>query len=138
MFTTPINLWSIPKQWKDYMYKTQEQLSDIDVGRPANSDHAKAMQQAGNKDDSLKLDWTLLPVQPVKAVLEVLAFGAKKYGRNNWQRIEQSQQRYLAAAMRHLTAVIDGEWLDDESGKPHLAHAGCCILFLLWFGKESK
>lgn len=117
------------------MFRTQDDLDEIMV-----SDHAKAMQQAGNKDDASKLDWTLLPVRPVKAILEVLVFGAKKYGRNNWQSLERPRQRYLAAAMRHLTAVIDGEWLDSESGKPHLAHAGCCILFLLWVGdvEESK
>jgi hypothetical protein len=98
------------------------------------------LKEVGNKDDADKLDWTLLPVRPVQAILEVLHFGAKKYGRDNWKMVEKPRQRYLAAAMRHLTSVIDGDWIDAESGKPHLAHAGCCILFLLWIGdvEESK
>lgn len=125
MFFGPVNLWSIPKQWRDYrmskpscfgnyglpsltgscdcifanscikrtekkmnkpecyekynkslvdyrgcfrckysndcitdtrlkMLKTQEQLSAIDVGRPTNSDHAKAMQQASGIDATLQ------------------------------------------------------------------------------------
>jgi len=28
--------------------------------------------------------------------------------------------------------MIRGEEIDKESGLPHLAHAGCCLLFLMW------
>ncbi len=95
-----------------------------------------AQNQVGEKHDADKLDWTLLPVRPVQSILQVLAFGAEKYQRDNWQHVTQPRRRYLSAAFRHLAAVQDGEWLDSESGLPHLAHAGCCILFLLWFGNE--
>lgn len=35
--------------------------------------------------------------------------------------------------MRHLTAWWGGEKSDPESGEHHLAHLGCCVIFLLWF-----
>ena len=43
--------------------------------------------------------------------------------------------RPLAAAMRHIMAFNDGEDKDPESGLSHLAHAACCIMFLLEFEK---
>jgi hypothetical protein len=39
--------------------------------------------------------------------------------------------RYYGAALRHLNKWNSGVDVDDESGLPHLAHAGCCIAFLL-------
>lgn len=91
----------------------------------------------GTKNDANKTDWTLLPMMPVISIIRVLEFGANKYGRENWKNVPSAKRRYQSAAMRHLSAVIDGQWLDDESGLPHLAHAGCCILFLLWFGDSE-
>jgi hypothetical protein len=72
----------------------------------------------------------LLPTASLKAIAEVLTFGAKKYDAHNWRGgIEYS--RLIGAAMRHLTAYNDGEDADPESGLSHLAHLGCCVLFLL-------
>lgn len=66
------------------------------------------------------------------AVGQVLAFGAKKYAARNWENgIVYS--RVYAAAQRHLLAHLSGETRDPETGLPHLAHAGCCLMFLLTF-----
>ena len=86
------------------------------------------------KYDQHKPDWTLLPMRGVIDIIRVLEFGAQKYARDQWRDVPDARRRYLAAAFRHLAAVADGKWVDDESQLPHLAHAGCCILFLLWFG----
>jgi hypothetical protein len=40
--------------------------------------------------------------------------------------------------MRHLHAFNDGEDKDPESGLSHLAHLGCCVMFLLEFEKTHK
>ena len=69
-------------------------------------------------------------------IIRVLDFGAKKYSRDGWQNVPDARRRYLAAALRHLAAIADGEWVNEESQLPHAAHIGCCVLFLLWFGKE--
>ena len=92
----------------------------------------------GQKHDQNKPDWTLLPMYSVIQIIRVLEFGAKKYEREAWKSVPDARRRYLAAAFRHLSAVVDGEWLDPESHRPHLAHAGCCILFLLWLGKSDE
>ena len=87
--------------------------------------------EGGKKYDSDKARWDLLPFKEVGEIVDILTFGASKYGANNWQKVEP-KSRYFAAAMRHLTAWFLGEKLDKESGLSHLAHAGCCILFLMY------
>lgn len=65
-------------------------------------------------------------------VVDVMKFGGEKYGESNW-RLNPSNEnidRYMSAALRHLKAYDNGEHLDKESGKPHLSHAICCLLFM--------
>ena len=50
-------------------------------------------------------------------------------GENNWALVEP--ERYDDAALRHIQAYLSGEVSDPESGKPHLAHALCCLMFRL-------
>lgn len=63
----------------------------------------------------------------VTAVIGVLQYGAKKYGPDNWTLVTP-KERYLDAALRHLSAADSGTFLDDESGLPHVAHAATSIL----------
>ena len=65
----------------------------------------------------------------VASVVDVLTFGAAKYSDDNWKNVEP--KRYTDALYRHLNAHHKGEANDAESGLPHLAHAACCVLFLL-------
>jgi len=65
---------------------------------------------------------------------EVLGHGAKKYAAHNW-RLGLKQSRLLDAALRHITAYMDGEDLDPESGRSHLAHASCCLMFAFEMSK---
>lgn len=84
----------------------------------------------GIKHDQDKPRTDLLPTTPLFAIAEVLGMGAEKYAPHNWRGgIEYS--RLIGAALRHLLAYNDGEDKDPESGLSHLAHAGCCVLFLL-------
>ncbi len=88
----------------------------------------------GKKYDHGKPKLELLPTKPLEDIAKVLEFGANKYGENNWQLVPQGRKRYAGAALRHLFAWMRGEVNDPESGLPHLAHAGCCVLFLLHGG----
>ncbi len=88
---------------------------------------------AGRKDDTGKLRWSLLPIASVMEIIKVLEFGAKKYAPNNWQLVPDAQTRYYDAMMRHIHAWRGGERSDPETGLHHLAHAGCCVLFAMWF-----
>lgn len=87
----------------------------------------------GVKYDKGKLRWDLLLIREVEQGVEVLTYGAAKYPQpDNWKRIDDIPNRYFAALMRHLTAWRKGERADSESGLPHLAHALCCLWFLMW------
>lgn len=87
--------------------------------------------QTGVKDDGGKLMWHLLPWKAVGALVSVLTFGAKKYSPNGWKAVPNAKDRYLAAALRHVSAHATGEKVDPESGLSHLSHAMCNIAFLI-------
>ena len=72
----------------------------------------------------------LLPSAALEQIAEVLTYGAAKYDANNWCRGAR-WGRYYAALLRHLFAWWRGEDRDAETGLSHLAHAGCCLLFLM-------
>ncbi len=86
--------------------------------------------QKGVKHDSGKLDWTLIPWKQLEPIVEVLEFGANKYSRDNWQKVERD--RYEKAILRHIVSYVSGEKEDPESQKSHLAHVICNALFLMW------
>ena len=86
------------------------------------------------KFDGDKLPVNLLSSEALNQTAAVLKFGADKYHAHNW-RDGFAWSRPLAAAMRHIMAFNDGEDKDPESGLSHLAHAACCIMFLLEFEK---
>jgi len=96
------------------------------------------MKKEGVKHDGEKMRPSLLPVESLEQILEVLEFGAKKYAPDNWKKVEDGEQRYLDAMLRHTMSHMKGELVDEESGLPHMAHAGCCLLFLLHFMKEKS
>lgn len=90
--------------------------------------------EQGRKYDAAKPRLDLVPMTSLLEVGKVLEFGARKYADNNWQQVPGGTQRYYAAALRHLAACQeDFGARDPESGLPHLAHAACCVLFMLWF-----
>ena len=85
----------------------------------------------GFKHDDNKERWDLLPVSSIRAVVKVLTYGAKKYGGNNWRKVDDAKNRYYAALLRHITAWREGEAYDPETGEAHLAHAMCNLIFLM-------
>lgn len=87
----------------------------------------------GVKYDNDKPQWSLLPFKALREVVDVLTYGAKKYAPDNWKKVPNAKQRYIDAGFRHFTAYAGGEKLDPETGKSHLAHAMCCLLYLLAF-----
>lgn len=94
-------------------------------------------KEQGRKDDGAKIRYSLLPVGTVNQVVQVLEFGSKKYADNNWQKVPNAKTRYYDAALRHIDSWWQGEKTDSETGLPHLAHAICCLMFLIWFDSEA-
>lgn len=78
----------------------------------------------------------LVPWAAVTEIAEVLTFGAEKYDANNWCRGAR-WGRYFAALCRHIFAWWSGEERDPETGKSHLAHAGCCLFFLMEYQRNN-
>lgn len=62
---------------------------------------------------------------------QVMDLGAAKYGPFNWREHAVSFSVYYNALLRHLFAVLDGEWIDPESRAPHLAHVMACASIVL-------
>jgi hypothetical protein len=89
------------------------------------------MSKVGLKFDKEKPDMYLLPPLATLEVGKVLTYGAEKYDPHNWRKLENLQERYTSAAMRHILAHMAGEKNDEETGLSHLAHAMCCLLFKL-------
>lgn len=86
----------------------------------------------GRKDDGGKDRWDLAPWPALREIIRVLTFGAAKYDGWNWAGgIKYSRVR--GALQRHLVEWDSGRSLDSETGIHHLAHAGCCLLFLLTY-----
>lgn len=90
----------------------------------------KSAESAGK----VRLD--LVPTAAVEQIAEALTYGAGKYGDNNWCRGGR-WGRYYAALLRHIFAWWRGEDTDPETGLSHLAHAGCCLLFLLEYQRNG-
>lgn len=100
-------------------------------------DEENTMENQAIKFDSDKMPLHLLSSEALLQTAAVLKFGADKYAAHNW-RGGFAWSRPLAAAMRHILAFNAGEDKDPESGLSHLAHAACCIMFLLEFEKTHQ
>jgi hypothetical protein len=88
------------------------------------------------KADAGKMRPTLVPASLIKAVAAVREYGTQKYGSpDNWLKVEP--QRYKDALYRHWLEYLDGNWVDEESGLPHLWHLACNVAFLIELEEEE-
>lgn len=92
--------------------------------------------QPGLKLDQEKLRYDLIEPYGEREKVAVLTFGAVKYDAWNWKKIEE--ERYIAAIGRHVSAHRMGLMLDTETKLLHLAHAACCIDFVMGMVLEKQ
>ena len=85
----------------------------------------------GEKHDTEKPRFDLLPPVAVTEMAKVLTFGAKKYAPENWRQVPDAKARYTAALLRHAFAYLGGEAADSETQLNHMAHIMCCAAFLI-------
>ena len=88
------------------------------------------------KDDNAKTRYDLLPPELLEETARVLTFGAQKDSAHNWAQ-GASWSRYFSAMMRHMWAWWRGEDNDPETGFSHLAHAACCLSFLIAYQRRG-
>lgn len=91
---------------------------------------AEDIIKEAKKFDTDKTRYELLPPEALEEIAKVLTYGAKKYDDRNWEK-GIKYGRLFGACMRHLWAWWAGQDKDPESSISHLAHAACCIMFLI-------
>ena len=115
-----------PYREDEYNERQAEYIKSIQADKPL-----------GVKFDNQKPQWSLVPSTAMEEIVDVLTYGANKYSPDNWKYVDNHDTRYFNAAMRHIWAWRQGERFDEESHKSHLAHAACCLLFLMAFDHEE-
>lgn len=88
------------------------------------------------KDD--KLRWDLLPLEEIEDIVRVYHAGAKKYGPNRWQGLEDGYNRYKAAMLRHLMEYEKGNEIDEDTGCLHLAQVAWNAISMLYLSKRKQ
>jgi len=72
-----------------------------------------------------------LPPAALREISMVQAYGHHKYRDFNNYRKGMEVSRNLSCALRHIYEFMDGNTFDGESGRSHLAHAACRLMFVL-------
>ena len=85
-----------------------------------------------------KPQWHQLHFKSLLPLVRVMEYGEKKYGKDNWKK-GQDIPSLCDCAMRHLTAFMDGEELDPESGVSHIGHIMAnCMMIVYNMDKNSN
>lgn len=98
-------------------------------------------QTTGGQKGSKAERYDLIPPWPLRMLALVYGQSCKdhggKYEARNWEKGYAWGLSY-AALRRHTDAFWDGEWLDPESGLPHLAHAAWHCFTLMMFHRHCQ
>lgn len=126
------------KRWHIAYYNTWRFLSKEKNEKLSKDSGGQAELDQGLRYNSGKNRLDLIPCSLIDGVGRVLTFGAQKYAPDNWRKFNQQQVREcIGSAMRHIEQYRQGNWLDPESGLPHLAHAATNLGFILELHKED-
>lgn len=94
----------------------------------------------GVKETSLdgkpKTMFQLLDPTFIEGFADILTLGAIKYAPDNWKKVPREE--YERAAYHHWNEYLKGNKLDDETGKSHLYHMACNIMFLDWNDRKEE
>ena len=119
----PVSVWR--NKWRTAMSQSVdgEELMDIM--------YALERWQQG-EDEPLS---SVLAFNNLDGACRVFAYGAGKYAAWNWAK-GMAWSVPLGCALRHMQAVLDGEFIDDESGLPHIDHVFSNLIMLDYFEKH--
>ena len=93
------------------------------------------MQKEGKKNDEKddKTRWELMPLDCLEDIARVYTEGAKKYGENTWQYLDNGYQRYKAALLRHLWEFEKGNEIIQKQDVITLhKYVGIVLLFYIF------
>lgn len=94
----------------------------------------------GTKYDNGKLRLAEMIIDfkiPMEELCKVWEFGANKYEKSNWKKLQNPVDRYTNALLRHLLAEEINP-IDDESKLLHAAHIAFNALARLYFIAKSS
>lgn len=95
-------------------------------------------QKSDHKDDKGKLRWHLFPMSLMKPIVEIYEYGLQKYNKEgSWAELKDGYTRYYDAFFRHLEAHERGQFLDPESGYPHIQHCAWNALAMLYYATHK-
>ncbi len=121
----------------DYL-QIEKENADADAAHGIYASSTMSYKRAAHHNDGKPM--VHLPgyaiIRGISFVLEWAANRKGKYGLHDWRQ-GMPWSEVLASSVRHLQAVCDGEWLDPESGKPHVWHAATNLMFLIQYMDEG-
>jgi len=82
------------------------------------------------KNDTKKVDYSLMPVAGIEAACQAFMVGEEKYGRYNYYKGMESS-RLVAALLRHAHAFNEGEESCPIDGQSHLGSVIACASMIL-------
>lgn len=91
--------------------------------------------KVGTKYGASKPQPSLVPYEAIAWLARVLEYGASKYARDNWRKLDSEADRIklLDALERHVGEFKSGVVFDVESKMPVIAHVLCNAAFLTYF-----
>lgn len=109
--------------WREASDKLHDQMGEVGIDSIAGQ--AKASTHDEGKPPLADLPWKAL-----RQVAQVMAYGGRKYDKDNWRK-GLEVRRNCSCAIRHIADYLDGQNNDPESFANPLAHAVCRLLFIL-------
>lgn len=116
---------SVMEEQTQKMEKANKDWVEKNVWRPTQHEPGAKLDQ-GKPEAALLLDFG----KALTAVAEVSTYGANKYTRGGWQKVDDAEHRYKSAMLRHLFNERYAE-VDEESQLLHLAHLAWNALAIL-------
>ena len=102
----------------------------VEVHKPTQDNQTYTNEQGG-KQSFVSVRFDCIPPVVLRLLAQCLGFGARKYGKENWQQIEQWD--HLNHAMNHIN-----EWNRGDRSEPHLVNAMARLTFALWQAVDNK
>lgn len=109
----------LPEDGQEFCVVARDVEAYVEPAQPSPYSDATSKKLEGHAS---KPRYGLIPPSALRSCADAVTYGARKYEANGWRTVPNGVEVYTDSAMRHLEAFRAGEWLDPESGIPHLGH----------------
>lgn len=141
MFSENVEVTSETKVEPYEKMKTYEQTIQAGIAKTQEENLKRHRDISGSttglRYNEGKLPWHLVDFRALKSMVEVLEYGAKKYAEDQWKK-GLSLKEIRDSFIRHMIEWNSGQEIDSESGKSHIGHMMCNLLFYEYFTKVDS